>query len=440
MEFLALERLCTEKTQPMKEDFLQYLWRIQHFNHRRLQTTTGQRIEVIQPGLHNTHAGPDFLDARLRIGGTLWAGNVEIHLQASDWRAHQHQHDPAYANVVLHVVLVEDEVIYHPDGERLATLELQRRIPKRLAQRYQKLLQQQTWIPCQAQFTQVPELTRWMWLDRLLVERLEAKTARIRERLLHTQNDWESSFYQLLARAYGLQVNADPFEQLARSLPLNLIGKHKDQLRQIEALLFGQAGLLEKDFKDDYPQKLQREYRHLRAKYQLRPLPPASWKFLRLRPANFPTLRIAQFAMLLHQATHLFSKVLVARRVVEIENLFDRRISAYWQTHYRFDRPSQKRTKKLGKKTIHLLLINTIAPFIFHYGHTQDEARYKDQALQLLEELPAEHNHIIQHWKQLDMQPKSAYQSQALLQLKKQYCQRKRCLQCGIGHAIFSKG
>ncbi len=427
------------KVNSMKEDFLHYLWRIQRFNHRSLQTTTGQRIEIINPGTHNLHAGPDFFDARLRIGHTLWAGNVEIHIKASEWLAHQHQQDPAYENVILHVVLHEDQIILRPNGERIPTLELQQRIPKRLAQQYHKLLQQETWIPCEKQFPQVTELARWMWLDRLLVERLESKTTTIHQRLIQTNNDWETVFYQGLARAYGLQINAEPFEQLARAIPLSIIGKHKDQLRQIEALLFGQAGMLEDEFKDDYPQKLQKEYRFLQQKYQLRPLPKASWKFLRLRPANFPTIRIAQFAMLLHQANHLFSKILVAKKVVEIENLFDRRVSAYWQQHYRFDKASIKRTKRLGKKTIHLLIINTIAPFIFHYGHTQDEPRFKDQALQLLEEIPPEQNKIISRWKDLAMTPESAYQSQALLQLKKHYCEKKRCLQCGIGHAIFSK-
>lgn len=422
----------------MKEDFLHYIWRLQRFDQSHLFTTDGQPIQLLAIGDYNIHAGPDFSNARVRIGDTLWAGNIEIHLRASQWLDHQHQKDPAYENVILHVVLEADQIIYHSNGEVIPCLELKNRIDLRLSKNYLRLIRQESWIPCQAQLASVAELTKSLWLDRLLVERLEDKTKAIQEILNQTNNNWEETFYRFLARSYGLQVNPDAFEQLARSLPFNLLGRHKGQLRQIEALFFGQAGLLDRDFSEEYPRQLQQEYQFLKSKYQLRSMPQGSWKFLRLRPANFPTIRIAQFAMLIHQSNHLFSKILAIQNIKEVENMFDRRVSLYWQDHYVFDKISPKKNKKLGKGTIHLFIINTIAPFLFLYGQQLGEEQYKDKALQLLEALQPEQNKIIKNWKVLGMSPESAYQSQALLQLKKHYCDQRRCLSCAIGHQIIN--
>lgn len=437
MEFLPSLRLC-EKTIAMKEDFLHYIWRLQRFDRQYLQTTQGEVIQLISIGEHNVHAGPDFLNARIRLGNTLWAGNIEIHLKSSEWLTHHHQQDPAYANVILHVVLEEDQIIHHPNGERIPCLELKKRIAPRLSKEYLRLVHQAAWIPCQKQIHQVSEITKSLWLDRLLVERLEEKTKLIQEALLQTNHNWEEAFYRMLARSYGLKVNPEPFEQLARSLPLNILRKHKNQLMQIEALFFGQAGMLNENFSDPYPNKLKREYEFLQKKYKLRALPKVNWKFLRLRPANFPTIRIAQLAMLIFQSSHLFSKVLAAKNTKEIEQMFDRRISPYWVNHYVFDKVSKKRKKTLGKNTIHLFIINTISPFLFYYGHQQGEEKHKDKALSLLEELKPEQNSIIQQWKKLGLTPTSAYQSQALLQLKKNYCDEKRCMDCAIGHSILN--
>jgi len=276
-----------------------------------------------------------------------------------------------------------------------------------------------------------------MWLDRLLVERLEEKVIKIDKSLILNQNNWEETFYQFLARNFGVKVNAEPFEQLAKSIPLITLAKHKINLLQIEALLFGQAGFLDNDFTDDYPNKLKKEYLFLKKKYQLIPTKEESWKFMRLRPANFPSIRIAQFAALVFQSVHLFSKILAASSVKEIEHVFDLRLSSYWNTHYVFDKESTKRKKTLGKGTIHLIIINTIVPFLFLYGKKKANEDFTDKALRLLEEVKPEKNSIIKKWEELGMEPISAYQTQALLQLKNTHCKNKNCMNCAIGNAIL---
>ncbi len=422
----------------MPETFLHFLWRWRRFDLQDLYTTEGQALEILHPGEHNTHAGPDFFNARVRIGDTLWAGNVEIHVRSSEWLAHRHHEDPAYDNVVLHVVLEEDQpVTRHRDGSRLACLVLEGRIPPRLLAIYQRLEHERAWIPCEHFFTSTPDIVRLNWLDRVLVERLEQKTATIADLLTTTENHWEVAFYQLLARNFGLKVNAEPFEALARSLPLTVLAKHKNSRLQIEALLFGQAGLLEKIFQDEYPQALAQEYRHLAHKYALVPLAASQWKFLRLRPANFPTIRLAQFAALVHQSAHLFSKILEAEHVRALENLFAVQPADYWLTHYQFDKPSLSRTKLLGRDFVHLLIINTIVPVLFHYGRMKENTDLQNRALRLLEELPPESNSIVDGWAALGVPPRHAYQSQALLHLKTRYCDPKRCLECGVGNFIL---
>lgn len=422
----------------MQEDLLHFAWRLKRFDLSDLHTTDGQAIEILHFGEANRHAGPDFLNARIRIGTTLWAGNVEMHLNASDWMQHRHGEDRSYDNVILHVVLRDDCTIFRPGGEKIPCLEMKKRIPNKVSRIYKSLLDNEYWIPCQHQFFRVAQSVKELWLDRLLVERLEAKTSQIAIYLQQTNNDWEVSFYYLLARNFGLRVNAEPFEQLARSLPLTLLQKYKDSLFQLEALLFGQAGLLDREFEEEYPQKLQAEFRFLKHKHRLSPITSGhQWKFLRMRPANFPTVRIAQFAMLIHRSAHLFSKMLAARNVSEIVNMFSLKISNYWQDHYNFDKISKSRTKSLGKTAIELLIINTIAPVLFIYGKRRKEERFQERALQLLEELPPEKNHVIDQWKALGVKVESAFASQALLELKNNYCDEKACLQCAVGSALL---
>ena len=421
----------------LKEDFIQYLWRAKKIYLHDLKTTEDEAIEIIETGRHNTNAGPDFLDAKIKIGEIVLVGNIEMHLRSSEWIKHKHQHDLAYQNVILHVVLVEDEVIYHRNKSRIPCLELRSRIPPKLSKTYLKIINNEAWIPCQHLFHKVPAIQLALWLDRLLVERLQRKTAYIAERLAATQNDWETCFFQLLCRNFGTKVNAEPFEWLARTIPLNLLAKHQDRLLHIEALLFGQAGMLEREFTDAYPNKLKKEYQFFKKKYDLEPIHIASWKMLRLRPANFPTIRIAQLAVLIFKSRHLFSKSLAATNIKEIENMFNLNVSAYWKTHYTFDKATVERKKTMGKSTIHLLVINTIAPFLFIYGKKKGEQRYKDHALKLLEEIPAERNKIIARWKELGVTPTSAYETQALLELKNNFCDQKACLSCTVGHQVL---
>lgn len=421
----------------MKEELLHYLWRLRRFDLQALTTTEGQPVDILDTGQYNRHAGPDFLHARVRIGDTLWVGNVEMHLRASEWYQHGHQHDDAYRNVILHVVLDEDRPVFQPEGQRLPCLELRKRIPTRLAATYQQLQHHELWIPCQRHLAAVAHITKASCLDRLAVERLEYKTTELAQRLELLTFDWEEAFYQSLARSMGAPVNAEPLDMLARSLPLKILAKHRSQMLQIEALLFGQAGLLERDFADDYPRLLQREYHLLKHKYALEAIPQGVWKFMRLRPANFPTIRIAQLAALMFGSEHLFSKMLSTQHLREIENAFQVTLSPYWRKRYVFDKNSTLLTKPLGRETIHQIVVNTIAPFLFLYGKHRAEERLKDKALALLQSLPPEKNAIIQQWDQLGLPPASADQSQALLHLKKFYCDQHRCLECAIGEAVM---
>ncbi len=421
----------------MNENFLHFLWRWRRFNALSLQTTEGNPIEILHPGEWNHHAGPDFFNARLRIGATTWAGNVELHLKASEWLAHGHSSDPAYDNVVLHVVLEEDQAIFRANGERIPCLELKGRIPPKILDNYRRLENERAWIPCQNFFQGTPGILRLNWLDRMLVERLEQKTTAIAQVLDSTGSHWEEAFYRLLARSFGLKVNSEPFETLARSLPLHTVARHKNDLKQVEALVFGQAGMLAKDFQDKHPRALAREYGFLRQKYGLTPMDAGQWKFLRLRPANFPSIRLAQFATLLHQSANLLSQILEARNLRELEHLFALQLDGYWLDHFQFDKPSARRPKNLGRDFVHLIVINTIVPFLFYWGRCKKLPELEKRALLLLEELPAEANAIVQEWEALGLTAKNAYESQAIIHLKTQWCDPKRCLECAIGNAVL---
>ena len=422
----------------MREDFLHYLWRLQRYDRSDLRTTDNHDLEIVHQGTHNHDGGPDFLNARIRIGETLWAGNVELHLRSSDWLRHGHQHDAAYQNVILHVVLDADQIIEGPSGQPIPTLELRQRVPTGILSIYQKLVHNEHWIPCQHHFHHVAEFTRNLWLDRLLVERLERKTEDIHSALEAEQQNWEKVFYHRLACNFGMKVNAEPFGRLARSLPLSVLAKHKNNLFQVQALLFGQAGMLERDFADDFPIALQKEYRFLRAKFHLQPIEAAAWKFMRMRPGNFPTIRIAQFARLIQQSSRLFGKVLDAEDRDAIHQLFRVELDSYWRERYIFDKPSDPRSKTLGKSAVDLIIINTIVPFLFHYARVRGDETYRDRAMQLLETLPPEQNRIIRGWARLGVDADSAYRTQALIELKNEYCTPKRCTSCTIGNSILS--
>lgn len=435
------ECFMTSTTLPFPESFLHYLWRLRLFDHTHLTTTDGTPLRIIDPGTHNLHdAGPDFSQARIQLGETLWAGNIELHKRSSDWLQHGHQTDPAYQTVVLHVVYEDDRPLFRPSGEAMPTLVLRGRVASRHLYRYAQLMSSQQWIPCQSQLSRQVWPACTDWLPYLTKERLACKAIAIEEALEQTNHHWEAVFYYFLARNFGLPQNAMAFEALARATPLKVVAHYKTNVQQLEALFLGQAGLLQLEVEPDgYTQVLQQEYQFLAHKHRLQPISVRAWKRGGMRPAHFPTLRIAQFAALIHQAQRLFGAMLQTTDTVALQQLFAVEAGRYWRTHYRLGKPGKPRKKLLGKRTIHSLLINTVAPFLVAYGRHKGDPAYKDRALALLRELPPEQNRIIEEWRDLGVKLSGADQSQALLQLKKHYCEHKRCLECQIGHHILDR-
>ena len=419
----------------MKESILHDVWQYRLFSHHQLTTTDGESVEVIDPGKLNTDAGPDFFNAKLKIGDTIWAGNVEIHSQSSDWARHNHQRDKAYDNVILHIVEKADVIVTRTNGELIPQLELT--VPKDILLRYNELLAEKKWIPCEEKINRIPTILISSWETSLLAERLERKTASIEALLKQSGNHWEEAFYISLARSFGFGTNSQAFEAMAKSLPLSVLAKHKDNLFQLEALLLGQAGFLEKDENDHYQAELKKEYRFFQTKYGLKPMEVSQWKLLRLRPDNFPTIRLVQFATLICRSSKLFSKILETENIRDLQKLFQTEVSDYWQRHYLFCKESTASKKKLGTKSIDILLINTVVPFIFAYGKMKNDELRMEQAIHILEAIKPENNAVIQQWKLLGLKCNSAFDSQALLQLKKKYCDEKKCLRCRIGHKVL---
>lgn len=420
----------------MTENFLSYLWKCRLIEPIQY-LASGERIEIVHPGLLNPHAGPDFFNARIRIDDTLWAGNVEIHTRSSFWVKHGHHKDKAYQNVILHVVYTDDQPVYHENGQRLPTLILESRIDTALMSVYSQIMLNRNWIPCASLIRHVPRFVIHNWLDRMVAERLERKGQEIRTKLAHNGNNWNETFYQSLARNFGFKVNAGPFEILAKSTPLSMLLKHKDNLCQLEALLFGQAGLLSSGYRNAYFLRLKTEYKFLASKYKLQPMEAHLWQFLRMRPSNFPTLRIAQFAGLIQQADFLFSKILELESLQELKALFSVTASADWDDRYTFKKRSPRNKKRLGMHAVQLLLINTVIPYLYMYGKIKENQVMCSRALMFMEQLPGERNAIVRGWQGLGMPVQSAYSTQALLELKSRYCQRKKCLDCGIGNSIL---
>lgn len=423
----------------MREEFLHFLWKHRLYNQQQMFTQSGKPLRVISPGFQNTDAGPDFSDARIMIGETIWVGNVEIHIKASDWTRHKHDLDKAYNSVILHVVSDCDLQVVTTDGEPIEAFQLT--YSPILLMNYQTLLASDQDIRCQAKLLTYPSINLHFWMNSLMVERLQQKTALIKQDLERSVNNWNEVFYWFLAKSFGFKTNAVPFELLAKALPLKVLAKHRESVFQLEALLFGTAGLLyyPKVENDAYLEKLRMEYSYLQQKYQLKPIQAHLWKFARMRPLSFPTVRLAQFSMLVHQSYALFSKVIEIDDLVELRKLLLVSTSDYWETHYQFGTPSARHVKRLGRASVNGLLINTIVPFLFVYGSTHGSEKYKERALRFLDELPAEQNSIVSSWSLAGIDATSAEQSQALLQLHKFYCQPKRCLQCSIGVGLVSK-
>ena len=416
----------------MTERLLQYIWQFQYYNNNSLTTVDGDALQIIYPGKFNTNQGPDFLEAKIKVAETTWAGNIELHIKSSNWVTHKHSEDKNYNNIILHVVWEDDADL----GLPFPVLELQSRVSNFLLARYDELMMTTAFIPCQNSASQVNELTWKSWKDRLLAERLQHKANKIIEHLTNNNNHWEETFWWLLAANFGIKVNSDAFEKIAKSLPTNILAKHKNQIHQLEALLFGQAGLLENNFTDAYPAMLQKEYLFYKAKYKLQPI-QASLFFLRMRPANFPSVRLAQLAMLINKSNSLFSVIKEADSLQEIKKLLNVTANDYWHYHYVFDEATAFKEKHIGTQMVNNLLINTIIPIVFAYGMYNKEDGYKSKALQWLEEVPAEKNNITEAFAGLGVENKNAFDSQALIQLKNEYCNQKRCLQCSVGNRLL---
>jgi len=424
----------------MNEEFLYYIWKARLFNSDCLQTTDGEEIEIIYPGLRNDDSGPDFFNARIRIAGVLWAGNVEIHVKASDWIRHHHQRDVNYDTIVLHVVFDDDKIILRPNGSSIPTLSLKGRVSSFLLNQYLDLVQGGTlWIPCEKSIAIVNTFKKNNWYERVLVERLQKKNEEIGSLLVRNNHDWEEAFYRYLLRAFGFKINNQPFEMLGNSLPMTYLSKHRNELVHIEALLFGQAGFLADSIENSYFDKLKTEYQFFKTKFGLTPLSRSIWKFGRLRPANFPTLRIAQFASIFYHNEKMLSKVLTSANLSEVYSLFHHETSPYWLRHYHFKKQGKCYGKWIGSSGIENLVINAIIPFVFYYGYLNHQPDLKEKALIWFEQCKPETNKITKGWEAIGEENKSGARSQALIHLKEQYCDLKKCLSCSIGQEVINQ-
>ena len=419
----------------MDEKLLQYIWKHKLFDITEYKTTSGESMSIISFGTENFNSGPDFVDAKIKIGNTLWAGCVELHLCSSDWEKHNHQEDNAYKNVILHVVYEHDKNITTSSGTIVPTFELKRLINPELINKYKTYMSSFHEIVCKNQFPEIDSFCLFSWLDRLLIERLEAKTAQIEQLLKKNVQNKEEVFYHYLAAAFGFKTNSLPFSLLAESLPLSCLAKQKNNLLQLEAMLFGQAGLLPDTAPDDYCENLKKEYNFLKRKFSLQPIcKSAMWKFAKMYPSGFPTIRIAQFAALIHQSSFLLSKVLKAEKVEDLIKIFSVKTSSYWKSHYRFGVPASRTMERnLGNSATYSLIINTVLPFLYAYSKWQEDETLREKVVTFFEALPFEDNTVVR--KYIDLHPDfcNALHSQALTQLFNNYCLSKQCLCCGIG-------
>lgn len=422
----------------MKEDLLQFIWKFQYFNRNELRCTDGDAVQIIYPGTYNSNQGPDFKEAKIKINNILWSGNIELHINSSHWHTHHHSDDTNFNNVILHVVWNHDAEINDANGNALSTIELQPRVSRLLLEKYRKLKENAKFIACENLLSGLGGLALNSWKQRLVAERLIMKSKNIFTDLQQTRYHWEETFWWLIAANFGLTLNSGVFKKMARSLPLSLLAKHKKNIIQVEALLYGQAGLLSKSFEDKYPKMLQKEYFFYQKKYKLSPVDEELY-YLRMRPANFPTIRLAQLAMLICSSEHLFSKIKETESVDELKKMFSVTANDYWHYHYVFDEVSDYKIKKLGSQMVNNIIINTVVPVIFSYGLHHSEEALKEKAIRWLEEIAPEKNTITQGFERLSYSNKSAFDSQAYIQLKKEYCDHHLCLQCAIGNSILKK-
>jgi len=423
----------------MQEDFLHYIWKFQKFSKTGLKTRNIEAIEIVNQGSHNLDSGPDFFSAQIRIGEQLWVGNVEIHLKSSDWYAHRHEIDTAYDNVILHVVWQHDVDVFRKDNTVIPTLELKSRIDNSTLSTYNKLFSgKKNWIPCEDSLGEVDDFVLQNWLERLYFERLEKKSDLIFELLKYSKNDWEAVLFMMLAKNFGLKNNGQSFLSIARSFDFSVLRKVQNNQTQIESLLLGQGGLLDTDLGDDYFNRLKSEYQFIKNKFQLENRDVLPVQFFRLRPVNFPTIRLAQMAALYFENHQLFSKVISAKNKEEIYELFNSSASEFWDTHFHFNSLSPKRKKKLSKSFIDLVIINTILPVVFCY-HKHTGKEIPETLLELIQSVDPEENNVIAKFNALKPVAKNAMHSQALLELKTNYCEKRKCMQCGVGISLLKE-
>lgn len=419
------------------EQLLHYVWKHKIFPLKELKTTTGQQVEVIDTGLANTDAGPDFFNAKLKLDGVLWIGNIEIHERSSDWFKHGHHADAGYNSVILHIASEIDTEISRSNGERIPQIQLI--CPEAVRTNYKELLETDSYPPCYRIIPSLPPFTAHSGMTALQMERFEQKATLLNERLKRCQGNWEDAFFITLARNFGFGLNGDAFETWAHRLPFRAVDKHRNDLFQIEAIFFGQAGILEDSDGDGYYLRLKKEYTYLQHKFGLIPMDASLWRFLRLRPANFPHIRIAQLACLYHRAYGLLSRIMETETLQGVRDILKGGTSEYWLTHYTFGGSSPSRPKTLSNTSLDLLIINTVVTFLYAYGLHKGNRVLCARAGSFLEELKAENNYITRMWEQCGMKASNAADSQALIQLKKEYCDKKKCLYCRIGYEYLKR-
>ena len=418
---------------------MQYVWKHRLWRSEDMVTNTGKKVRVVDPGLLNTDAGPDFFNAKIEIDGHMWVGNVEMHYRATDWKRHHHDSDKAYDSVILHVVAKDDAPVRRTNGELIPQLVLE--VSPQFNADYASLVGATIEVPCATKIKQVPHLTIVEWVEGLAFERLHGKVERIHQLLDSFNGSWEDVCYVTLARNFGFGINNDAFERLARRTPLRLLGKHSDSVLQIEALLFGQAGMLDaqKPGMDSYYNQLCTEYAFLSNKFQLTPMEKESWKLFRIRPQNFPYRRIAMLAQFIEGGFRMMNRILEAEGEKEMRALFEVELSGYWTKHYTFGKPNERATATLSRSSIDIILINTVVPLLYAYGELTGNYEMTDKAIKLLEDLRAESNSIVSHFVAYGIDCPDALTSQALVQLKREYCDARKCIYCKIGHHLLSK-
>ena len=422
----------------MKEDFLHYVWQYKKFDFSNLTTVLGESLTITNCGNYLQQSGPDFFNTQIVIGNQKWAGNVEIHIKSSDWYLHHHEKDANYDNVILHVVWEHDTPVFRKDNSEIPVLELKKYISKKDLENYQELASPKSWIYCESQIASIDKFILANWQERLFIERLERKYIPIKQLLNETENNWEAVLFCMLAKNFGLNTNGETFLRMAKSIPFSVIRKESVEVANLEGLFFGITDLMPLRAEDNYTKDLKNRFDYLSKKHQLKKILIEPVQFFKHRPDNFPTIRLAQFAMLYHKHQNLFSKVILAKSLKELYQLFDITISDYWQSHYQLDKESPKKKKQFSKSFIDLLIINTIVPIQFAYAKSHGKEA-SESLLNLLREVAVEKNIIIEKFSGFGIKAKNAFESQSLLQLKNEYCNYSKCLQCAVGIQLLKE-